>query len=89
MALGSYKESIDSLLLTIALGFFFVLLQSLEYYEATFNISDGIYACTFYMLTGLHGCHVIVGVLFITVCFIRLLKMHFLTNHYLGLVLAI
>ena len=54
VALSSFKESIDSLLLTVFLGFFFVILQGFEYYEATFNISDSVYACTFYMLTGLH-----------------------------------
>jgi len=87
--LSSYKESIDSFLLTIFLGFFFVTLQGFEYYEATFNISDSVYACTFYMLTGLHGCHVIAGAMFITVCFFRLLRKHFLPTHYLGFVFAI
>lgn len=60
-----------------------------EYYEAAFYLSDGIYASCFYMLTGLHGCHVIVGATFLFVCFIRLLERHFLTKHYLGLVCAI
>lgn len=41
------------------------------------------------MLTGLHGMHVIIGVIFLTICFIRVLLNHFLTNHYLGLVFAI
>jgi len=41
------------------------------------------------MLTGLHGCHVIIGVIFLAVNFKRLLLNHFLTNHYLGLVFAI
>lgn len=71
------------------LGFLFVSLQMFEYYEASFNISDSVYASTFYSLTGLHGLHVIVGASFITICFIRLLRRHFLTNHYLGFVFAI
>ena len=45
-----------------------------EYYEAVFNYSDSVYGCSFHMLTGLHGCHVIVGACFLLVCFIRLLK---------------
>jgi cytochrome c oxidase subunit 3 len=89
MAIGSYKEAIDSFLITIFMGFLFVGLQAYEYYEATFNMSDSIYACVFYMLTGLHGCHVIAGAFFITICFLRLLRNHFLTNHYLGFVFAI
>ena len=87
--MGVLDEAIDSFLITIFLGLFFVVLQATEYYESTFNISDSVYASTFYMLTGLHGMHVIVGVSFIFVCFIRLLKMHFMTNHYLGFVFAI
>jgi len=60
-----------------------------EYYEAAYNISDSVYGSTFYMLTGLHGMHVIVGASFITISFVRLLKNHYLINHYLGFVFAI
>lgn len=60
-----------------------------EYYEATFNFSDSVYACSFYMLTGLHGCHVFVGATFSLICSLRLLKRHYLTTHYLGFVFAI
>src|SRR6185312_11048218 len=87
--LGSFKGAIDSLIITIFLGFFFVFLQALEYYESAFNYSDSVYSCSFYMLTGLHGCHVLAGASFLTVCLIRLLKRHFLTTHYLGFVFAI
>jgi cytochrome c oxidase subunit 3 len=89
VSIGSYKEAIDSLLMTIFLGFFFVILQMFEYYEAPFNFADSVYGCSFYMLTGLHGCHVIVGACFLFVCFIRLLNRQYLTNHYLGFVFAI
>ena len=40
------------------------------------------------MLTGLHGCHVIVGVSLLSVCFPRLSRNHYLRNHYLGLISA-
>jgi heme/copper-type cytochrome/quinol oxidase subunit 3 len=60
-----------------------------EYYEAAFDISDSVYSSTFFMLTGLHGLHVIVGVSFILFCFLRLLKNHFTMSHYLGFVMAI
>jgi cytochrome c oxidase subunit 3 len=79
----------DAFLITIILGFFFVFLQMFEYYEASFDISDSIYGTTFYSLTGLHGLHVIVGASFITICFIRLIRKHYLTTHYLGFVFAI
>lgn len=47
-------------------------------------ISDGIYGSVFYMTTGLHGFHVIVGTLFIAVCYIRFMKFHFTREHHLG-----
>ena len=89
VALGSFSESITSFLATIALGTIFITLQMVEYYEAAFDISDSVYSSTFFMLTGLHGLHVIVGVSFILFCFLRLLKNHFTMAHYLGLVMAI
>jgi len=89
MAMGSFKGAVDSLIITIFLGFFFVCLQVLEYYEAAFNYSDSVYACSFYMLTGLHGCHVLAGATFLTVCLVRLLQRHYLTTHYLGFIFAI
>jgi cytochrome c oxidase subunit III len=76
-------------LVTIVLGFFFVFLQGMEYYEATFNFDDSVYSCTFYMLTGLHGCHVLVGASFLFICFVRFLLRHFSNSHYLGFVFAI
>lgn len=87
--MGIYSELLDSLIITMFLGFSFVILQVMEYYEATFNMDDGIYACTFYMLTGLHGMHVLVGASFIFVCFLRFLRKNFTTSHYLGFVFAI
>jgi cytochrome c oxidase subunit 3 len=89
ISLGSFKEAIDGLILTILLGLFFIFLQGLEYYESTFNLQDGIYPSVFFLLTGLHGCHVIVGVCFLFICFISLLFNHFLTNHYLRFVFAV
>jgi len=89
LSTNSIKSAIDAFLITIFLGFFFVALQTFEYYESTFNFSDSVYSCSFYMLTGLHGCHVIAGANFLLVCFIRLLKRHYLRNHYLGFVFAI
>jgi heme/copper-type cytochrome/quinol oxidase subunit 3 len=89
IAIGSFKQACDGFIVTILLGIFFVLLQVFEYIEAMFNITTSIYSCTFFMLTGLHGCHVIIGVIFLTISFCRLLLNHYLVNHYLGLVCAI
>jgi heme/copper-type cytochrome/quinol oxidase subunit 3 len=61
------------LLLTITLGIIFLIFQLHEYINhASFEISDGIYGSTFYMLTGLHGFHVLAGVLFLISVYIQL-----------------
>jgi cytochrome c oxidase subunit 3 len=78
------KNTILGLILTILLAFFFLIIQCFEYFESTFNISDGIYGTTFFLLTGFHGFHVIIGVLFITINLIRLINQHFTKNQYFG-----
>ena len=55
-----------------------------EYNVAAFNISDGIYGSTFFMATGFHGFHVLIGTIFLTVCLIRLIKYHFTATHHFG-----
>ena len=89
MALGSFRGSLDGILTSICLGLLFIVLQAIEYYEADYSIIDGIYGSAFYMLTGLHGMHVIIGILFLIICCFRLLQNHFTTQHYLGLIFAI
>jgi cytochrome c oxidase subunit 3 len=57
-----------SLALTIFLGFIFTSLQVLEYLEAPFTIADSVYGSTFFVATGFHGAHVLVGASFLLVC---------------------
>jgi len=79
---GSKLYAKDGLAFTIILAVLFTLLQVFEYVEAPFNISDGIYGSTFFMATGFHGFHVIIGTTFILVCFFRL--HHFTMEHHVG-----
>lgn len=65
------------LALTIVLGVVFIALQAYEYGEAAFSIRDGIYGATFYMLTGFHGLHVMLGTVMLIVIFLRSLAGHF------------
>jgi cytochrome c oxidase subunit 3 len=78
------KDSINSLIITIALGILFTGLQGYEYITAPFNISDGIYGSIFYLATGFHGFHVILGTLLLIVCLYRLVNYHFSQRHHLG-----
>jgi heme/copper-type cytochrome/quinol oxidase subunit 3 len=79
---GNVAKSTKYLSLTVFLGFLFVFLQIMEYSESVFNYSDSVYSCSFYMLTGLHGCHVLVGAILLSVCLIRMHRNRILyTNH--------
>jgi len=59
------------LLVTICLGAYFLIVQLVEYGEAPFSLGDGVFGTTFFMLTGLHGLHVFVGVVMLSLCFFR------------------
>nr|ATU86088.1 cytochrome oxidase subunit III [Lonchura castaneothorax] len=78
------KQAIHALTLTVLLGFYFTALQAMEYYEAPFSIADGVYGSTFFVTTGFHGLHVIIGSTFLLVCLARLIKYHFTPNHHFG-----
>jgi len=72
--------------LTALLGCIFLLLQVAEYGDAIthlhLKISSGVYGATFYMLTGIDGLHVLVGVIMLTVIFFRALRGHFTPKHH-------
>jgi cytochrome c oxidase subunit 3 len=69
--MGNYSQTKTGLLITIILGVYFSLLQMLEYFEASFTFADSIYGSTFFIATGFHGLHVIIGTLFLFVILIR------------------
>nr|ARH54837.1 cytochrome c oxidase subunit 3 [Tropiphorus elevatus] len=81
---NNYNQALQSLGLTVILGLYFTLLQMYEYMEATFTIADSVYGSTFFMTTGLHGLHVIIGSSFLFVCFMRLFYNHFSNSHHFG-----
>ena len=89
LILGAKNLTIKSMIYTIILGFLFIFLQYNEYYYGEFTIADSIYGSVFYMTTGLHAIHVIVGVFFLFISFIRLYLDHYTTEHHIGLEFAI
>jgi cytochrome c oxidase subunit 3 len=72
------------LLLTIVLGVLFTLCQAYEYRHADFNLKGHIYGSTFFLATGFHGAHVIIGTLFLGVCLFRALAGHFTPKQHFG-----
>lgn len=85
---GNQKGLRTGLLLTVLLGLTFTGLQAVEYGHAMFGFKDGIYSSTFYMATGFHGFHVIVGTIFLAVCWVRSLRGTLTKDHHLGLEFA-
>jgi len=81
---GSRTDAEDALIWTVYLAIFFTFLQGFEYVTSPFTISDGIYGSTFYMATGFHGFHVLIGTIFLAICLIRLALTHFTTEHHFG-----
>jgi len=63
--INDYKNASYSLFFTIILGIYFLYIQILEYSTSRFSIRDGIYGSIFYLATGFHGSHVIVGIFFL------------------------
>jgi len=62
---------------TILLGLFFSTVQAYEYHHASFKFKDGVYPSIFYLATGFHGVHVMIGTIFLIVCWFRARKGHF------------
>lgn len=70
------------LVVTVLLGVYFLLMQFEEYCESQFAISDGAYGSTFFMRTGFHGIHVILGTSMLLYTLIASLRGVFLYNHH-------
>lgn len=81
---GKNDDVITALWYTVGLGVFFSLLQAYEYSHAAFGLTDGVYASTFYLATGFHGLHVIIGTIFLAVCLGRAYKGHLTPEGHLG-----
>jgi heme/copper-type cytochrome/quinol oxidase subunit 3 len=78
------KDCALSLAMTVILGLYFTSLQLIEYINSTFRISDSVYGRRFFVITGFHGLHVMVGTLFLLVCLFRILQKHITYNHHFG-----
>nr|AFQ62363.1 cytochrome c oxidase subunit III [Papilio dardanus] len=81
---NNFSQTTQGLFITIMLGIYFTILQAYEYIEAPFSIADSIYGSTFFLATGFHGLHVMVGTIFLFICFLRHLNFHFSTKHHFG-----
>ncbi len=81
---GDRKGLINGLILTVVLGVIFSTVQAYEYAHAPFAFKDSIYGATFFMATGFHGFHVLIGTIFLAVCLFRALAGHFTPTQHFG-----
>ena len=73
------------MVLTVLLGTTFLLTQVIEYHRIGFNTSDTAFAATFFGLTGLHACHVFIGLTILTAMTVRSFRGHFTPEEHHGI----
>ncbi|MCU0729124.1 MAG: cytochrome c oxidase subunit 3 [Sphingopyxis sp.] len=78
------KGLINGLWATIGLGALFSCIQAYEYAVAPFAFGGNTYSSAFYMATGFHGFHVLIGTIFLIVCLARAYKGHFTPRQHFG-----
>ena len=81
---GKRSGLIQGLFVTVGLGIAFTAVQAYEYAHAPFAFTDGIYSSTFFMATGFHGAHVLIGSIFLIVCLGRSIVGHFKPEQHFG-----
>lgn len=78
------SRALEGTLITIILALIFTAFQAYEYYQAPFSITDSAFGSAFFVSTGLHGLHVIVGTIFLTVGFLRIANYQLTATHHQG-----
>nr|QHQ98475.1 cytochrome oxidase subunit 3 [Quadristernoseta cf. longigynium XFX-2019] len=78
----NYNEAYTSLMMTIILGIYFTILQGWEYTQSPFTISDSMYGTTFFVATGFHGLHVLIGTTFLIINLLRMNLGHISQSHH-------
>jgi cytochrome c oxidase subunit 3 len=80
------KQAIIWLAATVVLGAIFLFMQGYEYvhayHELNLKLTSGMYGSTFFLLTGFHGFHVMLGTLMLAVVLVRLMRGHFSAEHH-------
>lgn len=79
-----WSKAKNSLLVTWILGLYFLILQGFEYIETLFRIRDSVFGSVFFISTGFHGFHVIVGTIFLIIMWMRIRGKHFSRRHHFG-----
>ena len=78
------KDVKSGLLLAVGLGVIFTIFQVYEYSHAAFGFAGNIYGANFFMATGFHGFHVVIGTIFLFICYLRVRQGHFTAERHVG-----
>nr|YP_004841753.1 cytochrome c oxidase subunit III [Sinentomon erythranum]ADN32960.1 cytochrome c oxidase subunit III [Sinentomon erythranum] len=89
LLIGDFFYYFFSLFFTFFFGFFFLVLQFYEYYEGSFSFSDSVYGSLFYLVTGFHGFHVLLGSFFLLFVFFKGLVGGLSVFHHLGFEMSV
>ncbi len=81
---GDRQGLIWGLALTVILGILFSFVQAYEYAIAPFEFKNSLYGATFFMATGFHGFHVIIGTIFLAICWVRAVRGDFTPKQHFG-----
>ena len=85
---GQRARTIAFMWVTVLLGVVFLCVQGYEYHhlynDYNLKLNSGVFGSTFYMLTGFHGFHVLVGMLMLLFITLRLMKGHFTPERHFG-----
>ncbi len=81
---GNKRDAVRGLLCTVVLGVIFTGVQAYEYMHAPFTLDQNVYSSTFFLATGFHGFHVLVGTTFLFVCLFRTMKNQFTPKQHFG-----
>nr|AZL93144.1 cytochrome c oxidase subunit 3 [Ceraphronidae sp. ZJUH_2016007] len=82
------KSPMIGMLTTIILGLYFTHWQLIEYYHSSFSFNDSSYGSIFFMATGFHGIHVLIGTIFNSIIMMRLMLNHLSMTHHIGFELS-
>jgi heme/copper-type cytochrome/quinol oxidase subunit 3 len=92
LIVGDRQKAIAGMEGTLLLAVTFMFYQCLEYKYSSFHINDSVFGSIFFMITGFHGLHVLIGTIFIYTCLIRVLNPHnvtFTRQHHFGFMAAL
>nr|ACY09465.1 cytochrome c oxidase subunit III [Meteorus pulchricornis] len=81
---NKFKVSLLMIIMTLSLGVIFTSFQFFEYKESGFTISDSMYGSIFFLSTGFHGLHVLIGSIFIYINTVRMKNKEISSFHHFG-----